>query len=98
MPGTSVMLPATDRSFTMDTVVGNDYFLVLVSEKELNLDDVTTKIKASTGSFKQRVFSALGSEFIAPANINYQPTQVSFDVKGNPKGTIVPMLVQITHK
>jgi Papain family cysteine protease/Domain of unknown function (DUF4384) len=98
MPGTSVMLPATDRSFTMDTIVGNDYFLVLVSEKELNLDDVTTKIKAATGSFKQRVFSALGSEFIAPANINYQPTQVSFDVKGNPKGTIVPMLVQITHK
>lgn len=98
MPGTSVMLPATDRSFTMDTVVGNDYFLVLVSEKELNLDDVATKIKAATGSFKQRVFSALGSEFIAPANINYQPTQVSFDVKGNPEGTIVPMLVQITHK
>lgn len=98
MPGSSVMLPATDRSFTMDTVVGNDYFLVLVSEKELNLDEVATKIKASTGSFKQRVFSALGSEFIAPANINYQPTQVSFEVKGNPKGTIVPMLVQITHK
>jgi hypothetical protein len=98
MPGSSVMLPAIDRSFTMDTIVGNDYFLVLVSEKELNLDDVTTKIKAATGSFKQRVFSALGSEFIAPANINYQPTQVSFEVKGNPKGTIVPMLVQITHK
>ncbi len=97
-PGTAVMLPATDRSFTMDTVVGNDYFLVLVSEKELNLDDVATKIKAATGSFKQRVFSALGSEFIAPANINYQPTQVSFEVKGNPKGTIVPLLVQITHK
>lgn len=98
MPNTSVLLPAADRSFTMDTVVGNDYFLVLVSEKELNLDDVTTKIKAATGSFKQRVFSALGNEFIAPTNIDYQPTQVSFEVKGNPKGTIVPMLVQISHK
>lgn len=98
MPSTAVLLPAADRSFTMDTVVGNDYFLVLVSEKELNLDDVATKIKAATGNFKQRVFSALGSEFIAPANIAYQPTQVSFEVKGNPKGTIVPMLVQISHK
>ena len=98
MPSTAVMLPAADRSFTMDTQVGNDYFLVLVSEKELNLDDLTSKIKSATGSFKQRVFSALGSEFIAPANISYQPTQVSFEVKGNPKGTIVPLLVQIMHK
>ncbi len=98
MPNTNVLLPANDRSFTMDTVVGNDYFLVLVSEKELNLDDVATKIKSATGSFKQRVFSALGSEFIAPANIAYQPSKVSFEVKGNPKGTIVPMLVQISHK
>ena len=98
MPSTAVMLPASDRSFTMDTQVGNDYFLVLVSEKELNLDDLATKVKGATGSFKQRVFSALGSEFIAPVNISYQPTQVSFEVKGNPKGTIVPMLVQITHQ
>lgn len=98
MPSTAVVLPAVDRSFTMDSQVGNDYFLVLVSEKELDLDDVSTKIKGATGSFKQRVFSALGSEFIAAANISYQPTAVSFEVKGNPKGTIVPMLVQINHK
>lgn len=98
MPNTAVLLPAADRSFTMDSVVGNDYFLVLVSEKELNLDEVAAKIKSAHGSFKQKVFSALGSEFISPANIAYQPSQVSFEVKGNPKGTIVPMLVQIMHK
>ena len=94
----SVLLPAADKSFTMDTQVGNDYFLVLISEKELNLEDITAKIKNGTGTFKQKVFSLLGSEFISPTNIQYQPNDVAFEVKGNPKGTIVPMLVQIVHK
>ena len=97
-PNASVILPATDRSFTMDTVTGTDYFLVLVSEKELNVEEVSAKIKNATGNFAQKVQSALGSEFIAPVNIAYQPTQVSFEVKGNPTGTIVPMLVRIVHK
>ena len=97
-PNASVILPATDRSFTMDTVTGTDYFLVLVSEKELNLEEVSAKIKNASGNFAQKVQAALGSEFIAPVNITYQPTQVSFEVNGNPTGTIVPMLVRIVHK
>jgi len=97
-PNTSVMLPAADRSFTLDTVTGNDFFLVLVSEKELNVEEVAAKIKNASGSFAQKVYSAFGSELISPVNIAYQPTQVSFEVKGNPTGTIVPMLVRIVHK
>jgi Domain of unknown function (DUF4384)/Papain family cysteine protease len=97
-PNASVLLPAADRSFTMDTVTGTDYFLVLVSERELNLEDLSARIKNAPGNFAQKVIAAVGSEMIAPANIAYQPTQVSFEVKGNPKGTIVPMLVRIVHK
>ncbi|GAA4450166.1 hypothetical protein GCM10023189_10440 [Nibrella saemangeumensis] len=94
----NVMLPASNRSFTMDNQVGNDYFLVLVADKELNFEEVVGKIKAAPGDFKEKVYSALGSELIAPADIQYEPNRVAFQVKGNPKGSIVPLLVMIEHK
>lgn len=94
----SVLLPAADRSFTMDTQVGTDYFLVLVSEKELNIEEVSSRIKNAPGNFAQKVMAAVGNQVIAPASISYQPNQVAFEVKGNPSGTIVPMLVRIVHK
>ena len=97
-PKSTVLLPAVNRSFTMDNQAGNDYFLVLVSEKELDFEGVTTKIKAGSGTFKERVYTALGEQLIAPANIKYDPTKVSFEVTGNPKGNIVPLLVMIEHK
>jgi hypothetical protein len=97
-PNASVLLPATNRSFTMDNQTGNDYFLVLVSEKELDIEAVQAKIKAGSGTFKEKAYAALGSDLIAPANIKYDPAKVSFDVTGNPKGSIVPLLVMIEHK
>jgi hypothetical protein len=94
----TVMLPAADRSFTMDTQVGTDYFLVLVSEKELNIEEVASRIKNAPGNFAQKVMAAVGNQVIAPASILYQPNQVAFEVKGNPSGSIVPMLVRIVHQ
>lgn len=97
-PNSKVLLPANDRSFTMDNQKGNDYFLVLVSDKELAFEDVVNKIKGESGSFKERVYAAFGSELIAPANIQYESSRMAFTVKGNPTGSIVPLLVMIEHK
>jgi hypothetical protein len=97
-PKTSVVLPGPSRSFTMDNQTGNDYFLVLVSDKEIDTSAVVAKIKAAPGTFKQKVYTALGSDFIAPKDIKYDPAKVAFEVKGAPKGSIVPLLVMIEHK
>lgn len=95
---TQVVLPGIGKSFVMDNQPGNDYFLVLVSEKELNPDDLLDQIKAGTGTFQQRVYAAIGKDLIAPADITYKSDAVDFQVKGTPKGTIVPLLIKIGHK
>ena len=93
----TVMLPDKESSFTMDNVAGNDYFLVLYSEKELNLSDIRKKVKAATGSFEQRVFTVLGDQFMAMENIKYSRDKIDFEVQGNPTGSIVPLMVKIGH-
>ncbi|GAA4418508.1 hypothetical protein GCM10023187_51990 [Nibrella viscosa] len=99
VPGKSaVVLPANNRSFKMDTQVGNDYFLVLVSEEELPFEETVSKIKSAQGNFKEKVYNALGSKLIAPADIQYRPNQVAFEVRSGAKGSIVPMLVMIEHR
>ena len=99
VPGSAmVTLPAIDKSFTMDNVAGNDYFLVMYADKELNMNDVRAKINAASGSFIQRVYSVLGNQFIAPRDIKYSPSKIDFEVKGNPKGSIVPLVVKISHE
>lgn len=94
----AVLMPSANDSFTLDNVAGEDYFMVFISEKELNLDDVTAKIKKASGTIVQKAYAALGSEFISPKDMKYESTQIAYEVKGNPTGTIVPLLVKIGHK
>lgn len=94
-------LPAANSSFTMDNKPGNDYFLVLYSTKELNLDKISEDIKNAPGAdsdFKQKVFSVIGKDFVSYNAISYDSDKIAFEVKGTPKGTIVPLLVKIKHK
>ncbi|MDH4461801.1 MAG: C1 family peptidase [Flectobacillus sp.] len=94
-------LPAANSSFTMDNKPGNDYFLVLYSTKELDLDKISEDIKKAPGAesdFKQKVFSVIGKDFVPYSSISYDTEKIAFEVKGTPKGTIVPLLVKIKHK
>ncbi len=93
-----VLMPSANDSFTLDNQSGEDYFLVLISDKQLDLDQIASKIKAEQGTFVQKVYGALGAELIAPQDITYTKDKVSYEVKGNPKGSIVPLLVKIAHK
>ncbi len=60
-----VTLPSSSSSFTLDDITGEDYFVILISEKELNADQVSEQIRNVGGSIEQKLYSALGREFIA---------------------------------
>jgi hypothetical protein len=94
----SVLMPSANSSFTLDNVAGEDYFMVFISENELDMNEVASRIKNASGSIIQKAYAALGSEFISPKDMTYEPTQIAYEVKGNPKGSIVPLLVKIEHK
>lgn len=91
-------LPSVNSSFTMDNKPGNDYFLVLYSTKELNIDNLRDGVANAQGEFKQKVYSVIGKDFVAPESVSYNSKEISFEVKGTPKGSIVPLLVKIKHR
>lgn len=93
-----VLMPFAEDAFILDNQVGEDYFLILIADKQLDLNEISNRIKSEQGTFIQKVYSALGSELIAPNDINYTRDKVSYEVKGNPKGSIVPLLIKIAHK
>lgn len=95
---TEIMLPAEDKSVKLDNITGTDYWLFLFSEKPLDIDSYKSKIDNAKGSFADRVMTAFGNELTDPANIYYFKDKVGFNLKGNPKGSIVPLMLSLEHK
>lgn len=94
----TVIMPSLHASFTLDEVTGEDYFMVFISQNELNLEELAAKVKNATGTIVQKAYAALGEEFITPAEIAYEPGKVAYEVKGRRKGSVVPILVKIVHQ
>ncbi|WP_353720042.1 DUF4384 domain-containing protein [Dyadobacter sp. 676] len=93
-----VLMPSAHTSFTLDDVKGEDYFIIFISRNQLNLTELAAKIKNAEGTIVQKVYTALGEDFISPHAIVYEPGKISYEVKGAPKGSVVPMLVRIIHQ
>ncbi len=94
----TVIMPSTGSSFTLDDVTGEDYFVVFVSQNELNLEALAEKVKNAPGTIVQKAYAALGEEFIPSGEIAYEPGKVAYEVKGERKGSVVPILVKIVHR
>ncbi|MCF0069404.1 DUF4384 domain-containing protein [Dyadobacter sp. CY261] len=94
----SILMPSVNSSFTLDDVKGEDYFVVFISQNELNLEELAKKVKNAEGTIVQKAYAALGEEFITPKEIAYDQGKISYEVKGDPKGSVVPILVKIVHQ
>jgi len=95
---TEIILPSEDKSVKLDNVTGTDYWLFLFSEKPLDIDSYKAKINNEKGAFADRVMTVFGNELTAPENIGYFKNKVGFELKGNPKGSIVPLMLSLEHK
>jgi hypothetical protein len=94
----TVRMPSENTSFTLDEVTGEDYFLIFISQNELDPEELAAKVKNANGTIIQKAYAALGEEFISPKEIVYQPGKVSYEVKGDPRGSVVPVLIKIIHQ
>lgn len=82
-----VTMPSANSSFTLDEVTGEDYFVILISEKELDTEKLSGTIRGTQGSIEQKLFAALGNEFIAAKDITYGNAAIGYEVKGKPAGS-----------
>ena len=94
-----VAFPSETKVVKMDNTPGTDYMLILYSQEPLDANRMLDKMNQTTGGLSQKIKAALGDKLILPSNVAYNLSNVGFDVKkNNHAGTVVPLMVEITHQ
>ncbi|MBQ9538926.1 MAG: C39 family peptidase [Treponema sp.] len=104
----TIVYPAEDKYIQMDNVPGTDYFVVLYSPEELDIDSVISHYEKAVRSgltgrenFYKRVQKAVGKDKLMDTEmIDFSPDEVSFKGYAYPreKRKILPVLMQISHE
>ncbi|MBK8522507.1 MAG: C1 family peptidase [Ferruginibacter sp.] len=94
----TVAFPSETKVVKMDNNPGTDYLLILYSKERLDAGDMLAKMNAVQGGLSKKINAALGDKVTLPSDITYHLNDIGFDVKQQHKGTVVPLMVEITHQ
>ncbi len=92
----NIALPDETHEFKLDNTVGTDYFCVLYSGEELDINSIVRNIQNTPGNFYQKVSSVLSGKLAVNTDIKYTASQMKFSAQTN--GTVVPLIIEIDHK
>jgi hypothetical protein len=93
-----IAFPSETKVIKMDENKGTDYLLILFSAEKLDPSVLLEKMNATKGSLSQKVGAALGDRLILPSQGQYKLDKIGFNVNGEVKGKVVPLMVEISHK
>lgn len=93
-----IAFPSDTKVIRMDNNPGTDYLLVLFSREPLDEKELMRRMQRETGGLTSKISAALGDQLIDPKQVEFSAGEVNFKVKPGAKGTVVPVLVEITHR
>jgi hypothetical protein len=91
-----VALPDEDNFILVDNTEGTDYLCLIYSAEPLDIQAIQQKVKAGSGSFKDRVYAALDTRVVKPENANFSPTSIDFKATDKYK-TAIAVIVETQH-
>lgn len=91
-----IAIPDEKWFIEMDNTKGTDYLCVLYSEVELPINDIVKRIKEAPGTFVQKLRQALPTQLVPAEDVSYSADKVTFSAKTD--ATVVPLLVEVSHK
>lgn len=89
-------LPGEDMFYELDDNTGKEYYCLLFSSKELDIKSITEKVKARRGEFTDVISNVLKEDGLVINESIYSKEKMSF--KTVTKGSIVPLIVELSHK
>lgn len=92
----TVAIPDEDHYIYMDENKGLDYFCVLYSKNNLDINEVLSQLENTAGDFKTRLELVLKNKLINPKQIAYKKDTIGFEAKSGDQ-SIVPIIIEITH-
>lgn len=93
-----IAFPGDTKVIRMDNQPGTDYLLVLFSQQALDDAAILRRMQGLSGGLHTKVSTVLGKALIDPADVVYQSGQPGFRVRPGAAGTVVPLLVEISHR
>ena len=93
-----IAFPADDKVIRMDNQPGTDYLLVLFSQQALDAETLLRRMQDMAGGLYTKTAGVLGNALIDPARVDYRTDRPGFRVKPGTQGTVVPVLVEISHR
>ncbi len=90
--------PSDTKVIRMDDNPGTDYLLVLFSQQALDVDGLLARMANTPGGLTAKISAALGNALIDPKMVSYDAGKVGFTVKPGAQGTVVPIMVEISHE
>ena len=94
----TVAFPGDTKVIRMDQQPGTDYLLILFSQQALDDGEILRRMQAASGSLSTRLATALGDALIDPADVDYRAGQPGFSVRPGARGTVAPLLVELSHQ
>ncbi len=91
-----IAIPDETHEFKLDNNVGTDYFCVLYSRNELDINDMVRRMGMAEGSFYKKLKTVLGGLMVLPKEIVYDNKVVGF--KSLSARGVVPLVVEISHR
>ncbi|MBQ1695031.1 MAG: hypothetical protein II076_03725, partial [Bacteroidales bacterium] len=91
-----IPIPDEKHEFILDNNVGTDYFCVLYSRVELDIDALIDKIKETDGSIYRKLRNTLGNLLVRQNDVIYESDKVAFSSTST--GMVVPLVVEISHR
>jgi len=82
----------------LDSVPGNDYLIVLYSKRPLDIGSILSRWDRSTGSFPDRVASAVGQGYVRPSLARFEAEAMKFSATGLDAESVFGLLLTIRHK
>lgn len=93
----TVAFPSETKVVKMDENPGKDFLLILYSKEKLDAAALHVKMNAVGGSLSKKIAASLGDKLIRPEETRYHPNDIGFDITRQTKGTVVPLMIEITH-
>lgn len=91
-----IAIPDETYFVELDNNIGTDYICVLYSKDALDINNIIYTIKNTNGTFYYKVRTALGKMVVSPSEVIYSNENIQFSA--STEKTVVPIIVEITHK
>lgn len=92
----NITIPDESHEFELDTTPGIDYFCVLYSQEELDVNHIVEGIRQADGSFYDKLKTVLGDKLAPKEDVRYIMNDIGFSAKTN--CPVVPLVVEISHQ